>query len=877
MSTIKFEDFESTGAGSVPTGFVATNWTVSTSNPASGSTKCMVSSAFAVNTVYWNTLDGNSGNVKLKCGFRFDAFGLTTNNSLVRLVARATVAPSAANWGVSTNHYMGGLHLGNNDSPKGLVLYKHVSGTETQLGSAVNPTGGDAFVTAAYYTVILKCDGTTISLQCQRQSDSFWLTSAAAWQSGEATAISVTDSAISAQGYSGVMSYMGGANGGPIRIDAPGFLLETATDVALTANVASLSALATTSATIAGTAAVGGTNPKSYQLQRGTDGSTFGTNVGSPQSLSDSTAPSAQASTGLTDGLAYAFRWQVTDSAGTPAVVNSNTIWAVPHAAGTSFYVASGGSDTNVGSSGSPWQTFTKANRYGESSILAGDSLLLNGGDTFTGSLRMTAAPATSAARFTVGKYGSGVPTISCSNSYGVWLDGCTYSTVQDLTITGSGVTSGGVTTSTEPGIKATLTGAADLNGIMIARNTISGTYSGINLVVNTSNANSIVRPEILGNVIHDVANAAIGIWQLPAGAAHTLRCTSPQVQGNTVYNVYGDAALLSQSGAGLVIGNCSGGLFFGNLVHHTGAASYSSAVGGPTGILAYECNGTVFSSNEIYNSFAPEGVDGQGLDLDGGCVGCVVERNYIHDCDGPAFMVLKISGYTQNNNNVIRWNVCQNNGRRSAHASGGNAATFIILNGDTNTVVHNNTSYDAKATGTEDKSIGDTSSSGAIFRDNIFTVSGSGATFGSVKNGSLLQGNCYDAIGGASFSLTYNSVAKTSLSSLQGVAETVGGVAVGTTTAPGYTSAGGGSAYAVGTIRYNLSAYDASAGATLGLDMLTVFSTDPGQNDFHGNPVRTANGYPVGAVAAPFPVTGGGSGALLIGPSALVTPGVAA
>jgi len=78
------------------------------------------------------------------------------------------------------------------------------------------------------------------------------------------------------------------------------------------------------------------------------------------------------------------------------------------------YYVSPTGSDTNNGTSTStPWQTIAKVN---SAHFVAGDSILFQGGQTFTGALVFSYAtniPVSSTATpITVGSYGTGAATI---------------------------------------------------------------------------------------------------------------------------------------------------------------------------------------------------------------------------------------------------------------------------------------------------------------------------------------------------------------------------------------------------------------------------------------------------------------------------------
>lgn len=780
----------------------------------------------------------DSGSVAL--GIYYSSWTPPTADYLVKVTARA--ASASGDLGIvarltGTTWSNGSYYMARYEAGTGYQLFKNVTGSYTQLGSTDSGTSAPA-------------NGDTLELDVSGSS-----TTTVRLLKNGSQLISVDDSSSPLTSAGKVGLWMAGPMSTTTGYQAD--RLQTESTTALTANIASVASVSSGAATIAGTAALGGVDTKSYQLQRGTDGSTFGTNVGSPQVLSGSTAPSNQADSGLTNGTAYAYRWSVTDSAGSPATVNSDALWVVPHAAGTTFYVATAGSDSNAGTStGSPWQTLTKVNRYLSDSILAGDSLLFNGGDTFTGSLRVTSAPGTSGSGVvTIGRYGTGNPTFDCANSYAVWLEDCQYTTVTGLTVEGSGVTSAGVTTSTDAGIKATLAGSSNLLGITISGNTISGCFYGVLLSVASGNANSFTAPTVSGNTISECGFVGIFTRQLP-WVTQTKRFTDAVVSGNTISLVYGanntaltnqgDFAADTQSGFGIIVANMTNGVVSGNDISDCGEAGSAAATGGSCGIMTAVCAGTIIRSNEISGQQDPTGTDGMGIDTDGSSQDCIVERNYVHGCDACAFMDFNIGGaFSQNSGNIFRYNISENNGRRVAEAGdGAHPCTFISLSGSVDSEVYNNTEYSAIAAGSEVNSISDNSTSGAVIRNNILVASGSGAKFGNVKNGTLLQGNLYYATGTATFSLTYNSVEKTSLGALQGVAEDVGGNPSGYATDPQLVSLGGGSAASYSPA----SALSAVVGT--GLDLFTLFTTDIGNADYNGLAVSLWDGFNIGAVA---------------------------
>ncbi len=78
-------------------------------------------------------------------------------------------------------------------------------------------------------------------------------------------------------------------------------------------------------------------------------------------------------------------------------------------AVGTIYYVSASGSDSNNGTSiSTPWQTIAKVNA---TTFVAGDKILFNSGDTFTGTI-IPSASGTSTNPITYGAYGSGAKPV---------------------------------------------------------------------------------------------------------------------------------------------------------------------------------------------------------------------------------------------------------------------------------------------------------------------------------------------------------------------------------------------------------------------------------------------------------------------------------
>lgn len=540
-------------------------------------------------------------------------------------------------------------------------------------------------------------------------------------------------------------------------------------------------------------------------------------------------------------------------------------------------FATAGNDSTGDGSSGNPYQTTAKANAVQASFT----GLSFNGGDVFNDATLSLTVSGTLGSPYVVNSYGTGKATLSppaISGKYhqSVLLSNVSYVTVDSLTLSGPGVTSGpynafdmggGVTSSVSGGVEITLTGSTVVAGIRVTNCDISGHYYGVKPYIPQA-ATGTLSAYVGNNTIH--GNAYAGIYNLHT-MSYDQKFAGSVVELNDIYNNYGasDASIDAQgdrSTSGGTVHIPSGwGVFFGNgdsacvlrsnRVHNNGESSNPNAGGGPVGIMLTSCNGTTVGGpswvygNEVYTQHAPELVDGQGIDCDGGCVNCVVERNYVHDNDGSGLMDLSLGGsFGTNDLNAFRFNVLQNNGR----AATGHGAE-ITVSGSTNSAWYNNTVWNQKVGGSVTGLIQVTNNGGPAFRNNVLSVGG-GATFGTILGtpATVMQNNLYDVRSGSSFSLVVTGVGTyTSLSGMQGGGlEKNGGANVGSTAAPLFVNGGnGGSGYAVGTVNVSVVAYNPGAGSpllTLGIDWGSALQ---GTTEWHGNAAKSGSNYPTGAV----------------------------
>src|SRR5205814_224044 len=114
--------------------------------------------------------------------------------------------------------------------------------------------------------------------------------------------------------------------------------------------------------------------------------------------------------------------------------------------------------------------------------------------------------------------------------------------------------------------------------------------------------------------------------------------------------------------------------------------------------------------------------LDGGGFDLDGGCTNGVIQYNYSHDNYGAGYLLYQFAIARPFNNNTVRYNISQNDGRQGHYGGiymGGGSAVK-------NSAIYNNTislapGADPSIAGVKMTSIG----SGNTVRNNIIQTSG--------------------------------------------------------------------------------------------------------------------------------------------------------
>jgi hypothetical protein len=516
------------------------------------------------------------------------------------------------------------------------------------------------------------------------------------------------------------------------------------------------------------------------------------------------------------------------------------------------YYVSPTGNDTAAGTSPSAaWQTLAAVNA---TTLQAGDTVLLQGGATFAGTLTIGAADAgTTAAPITISSFGTGRATISAGSSDGIDVTDTSGLVISNLDVEGNSPTN-----DTSIGINLDndqTTGGRLSNGILINDVDVAGFgLQGIAIDAATL-TNGFANVTVSNSTLHNDDEAGLYSY---AGAYKTNPAPYGMAHANIVVNnvdAYDNAgnSIHGASGDGIELGDVEGATIENCTAYGNGTANPGTH-GGPVGIWTYNSDSVVIEHNESYDNTSGD-LDGDGFDLDGGTTNATVEYNYSHDNAGSGILLCQFANGTTWGNNTVRYNVSQNDGGAHNYAA---IDMWAASNSDSLGAcdIYGNTIYDTKTGSNAPRGIEiDVATTNIHVRDNIIDVAAGGLTV-QVKNagtGLLFQGNDYWAGSSSTAAVYWNGTTYATLAAWRAAVpaqETVSGTATGLSVNPQLSNPGGGGTIGYGGDLTTLSAYRIATGSPLvnaGVN-LTSLGLSVGATDYFGQPVPDGSGFDIGA-----------------------------
>jgi len=521
------------------------------------------------------------------------------------------------------------------------------------------------------------------------------------------------------------------------------------------------------------------------------------------------------------------------------------------------YYVSPTGNDTaNSGTSSStPWQTINKINNI---NFLPGDNIYFQGGQSFSGKIYLdkndvgtgTTSP------ITISSYGSGRATINGGAGTAFFAYNTAGIKINNINFIGNGAA-----TNTADGVSfyMDLPNNTKLDGININNSDISG-FGKTGLIIGSWNGKSGFKNISLTNIAsHDNKKDGINIYGFNTINSVGYCHQNVYIGYSIAYNNGGDSSLTTTpTGSGIIMSNTDGGTIEYSSAYNNGFNNHSAA--GPVGIWTYESNNVRIQYNESYNNRTQAG-DGDGFDLDGGTTNSLMQYNYSHGNDGGGFMLVQFSGARPWSNNIVRYNISENDSRKTGY---GVIHLFNGGSGLSSAQVYNNTIYLTPATtGAPSAVYLHNPSTNMKFYNNIFSTTGGVKLLNIVSGQTGLQfaGNNYYTNGGA-FNITYGTTTYISLASFRTGTnqEKLNGINVGFNVNPLLTSPGTGGTIGNATLLGNLTAYKLTSTSTMvnqGLNLQTQFGITPGIRDFYNSTLPQGSAYDIGAHELKAPTSG--------------------
>jgi hypothetical protein len=505
-----------------------------------------------------------------------------------------------------------------------------------------------------------------------------------------------------------------------------------------------------------------------------------------------------------------------------------------PRRAAQTFYVdAALGRDRNVGTSPSaPWRTAKRADHGG---YVGGDRILFHGGQRFTGFLRFSPAnvTATSAqAQLTIGSYGGGEATLASGRRSAIVAANVAGFHITGLELAGASThcrpRSYGIFFYTEH------SGTTLDQGIAIDHVDVHGFCDGI-AVGSGDDTSLFAHVRVTEVVAHDNGDAGVFTFD-PAMKHHDIH--DVYVANVQAYNNDGQG--------GIALFGVEGGVVEHSVAHDNGRAG-----SGGVGIWAFDSDNITLQYSESYKNLTPS-EDGDGFDLDGGVSNSVMQYDYSHDNQGIGFLVCGCVEFYEMHNNVVRYNVSQNDG------TNGQPSALYVLGGEpfAGLDVFNNSFYGGTGAGTLALvEAGEHPLPQVHLRNNLLAVSAQKPLVEVPEpeqaSGLSIQGNDWWPSEGH-FEVTWGTRPITSLAELRSATgqETLRGAPVGEASSPEACALGQGP-----TVYPNppaeLRAYELRPGSPLldaGLDLKGNFGTEVGLTDFAGDPSSQSGKFDIGA-----------------------------
>jgi hypothetical protein len=343
------------------------------------------------------------------------------------------------------------------------------------------------------------------------------------------------------------------------------------------------------------------------------------------------------------------------------------------------FYMNSSGDENGDGTKARPWKTINQLNNH---LLKAGDTVYFEGGQTFSGNVSIDISEQGEDGKplvFT--STGKGKAIIDGGNSSAITINRSSFIEILNLSCIGNGRKNG----NTSSGVVISNSNSVNVDSVSITG------FQKAGLLVFSSSAVNVKR-------VHAFDNGFAGISI--SGEKSKDDCKNIIVSNCLAENNPGDPTnLTNHSGNGIIAGLCKN-VTIEYCVATNNGWDMPRKGNGPVGIWTYESDSVIIQHCVAYRNKTSSGAsDGGGFDLDGGVTNTVIQYCLSYENEGSGYGLFQYAGASKWSNNVIRYNISENDGAVTANCGG-----ILVWNssGDPGQLkdcyIYNNTIYNAKA-----------------------------------------------------------------------------------------------------------------------------------------------------------------------------------
>jgi len=350
------------------------------------------------------------------------------------------------------------------------------------------------------------------------------------------------------------------------------------------------------------------------------------------------------------------------------------------------YYVSKSGDDSRDGlSMQTAWRSLDKISDF---DFNPGDSLMLEGGVEFKGTINLTSDDNGSPGKpVVVTSYGNKKATIAAGDGEGLQANNTSFIRIVSLKFEGSGVSSNkgnGIHFFANDSLKSP-------SDIEVIDCDVRGFKTfGIGFGANDNISYKGYRNvRIIHCNVSENGQAGISSYGSYLGFQHAHF----YISNCKVFENRGiPSRTESHTGNGIVMAMIDDLLIEQCEAYRNGADNRCTA-GGPVGIWVWMCKNAVIQYCVSHDNYAGLTKDGGGFDIDGGASNCTLQYNYSYNNEGAGYLLAEYGAVFPYTNNIVRFNISFNDGRKNGYGGisiWGAGKEYRV----TNTYIYNNTIY---------------------------------------------------------------------------------------------------------------------------------------------------------------------------------------